>query len=249
MSIVNSVLATLAVVAVGALPANAAPAPTAPSATQAVTSAAKPAATPAAVRTHKLPWKIDTTRAGILRGGSATPYVKLTFDDDGTYAATKRIITTLNKYRVKGIFYRTTKVSAVNNLIVNSGHVLASHTSPHKPMPGTWAAAYKRVLAGATPNSTPKMVRFPGGSRSFDKWLVNGLARKGWQVSYWTVDTNDWRGLSASAICNAAVRGDKRTPRTTAGGNVLMHSRGNTPGAVECIIKGLRGRGLKLLPK
>ncbi len=209
-----------------------------------------PVVTPAATTTtHKLPWTIDTTRAGIMRGGSATKYVKLTFDDDGTYAATKSIIDTLDRYGFKGIFYRNSKKSPVNDLIVKRGHVLASHTSPHSTVPTTFSAAYARALAGATPNSTPKLVRFPGGTNSFNAALVKGFAARGWQVSYWDVDTNDWRGRSASQITNAVLRGDRLTPPARAGSNVLMHSRGNTPAALPDIIRGLRAKGLQPLPK
>lgn len=238
-ALASATLLALAALMPGSTAASAAPQPPAVRSTTAS----------AAAKLHKLPWRIDTTRTGIMRGGSPTPYVKLTFDDDGSAAATRRILDTLDRYKVKGIFYRNAKKSSVNDMIVRRGHVLASHTSPHTAMPTNCAAALKRVQAGATPNSTPKLVRFPGGTNSFNVALVKCLAKRGWQVSYWNVDTNDWRGRSAAQITNAVLKGDKMTPPARAGSNVLMHSRGNTPAALPDIIKGLQKKGLKILPQ
>jgi peptidoglycan/xylan/chitin deacetylase (PgdA/CDA1 family) len=58
-------------------------------------------------------------------------------------------------------------------------------------------------------------------------------------VVMWDVDTNDWRGPSASAITQRAVGGARR------GSIILMHTKPNSAAAMAGIIRGLRAKGLE----
>lgn len=58
-------------------------------------------------------------------------------------------------------------------------------------------------------------------------------------VVMWDVDTNDWRGPSASTITQRAVGGARR------GSIILMHTKPNSAAAMPDIIRGLRAKGLE----
>ena len=55
----------------------------------------------------------------------------------------------------------------------------------------------------------------------------------------WDVDTNDWRGPSASAITQRAVGGARK------GSIILMHTKPNSAAAMPAIIRGLKAKGLR----
>ncbi len=55
----------------------------------------------------------------------------------------------------------------------------------------------------------------------------------------WDVDTNDWRGPSASAITQRAVGGARK------GSILLMHTKPNSAAAMPAIIRGLKAKGLR----
>lgn len=94
--------------------------------------------------------------------------------------------------------------------------------------------AWDRIAGVATgPFYRPPYGDFGAGLRA-------AARRAGYRyVVMWDVDTNDWRGLSASAITQAVVG------RSRPGSIVLMHTKPNTATAMPDIIRGLRKRGLR----
>ena len=64
--------------------------------------------------------------------------------------------------------------------------------------------------------------------------------QRGLALALWDVDTADWQHRNPAMTCNIAVNNAK------AGSIVLMHDiHAPTVDAVECVIDGLRAKGLR----
>ncbi len=191
----------------------------------------------------------------IRRCHNSTPYVQLTFDDEGSPSQIRSLVGTLNRHNVRGTFFLTGSWARDNagmmRYILSNGHLLANHTANHAKLTQISDAAVLREIDGGVPATTsPMLLRPPFGAGAMSKRLVSLAARKGYKICFWTVDSRDWEGHSAQTITGRIVGGDSRSPRAEAGGVVLMHAqRPNTAAALPSIIQGLRARGLQLEPR
>lgn len=90
-------------------------------------------------------------------------------------------------------------------------------------------SAYLDCANGQQPNTSPKVLRPPGGAGAYSVWSFTLAAAQGYRLCYWGVDTRHWSGVSAARIVNKVIHGDNRTPPARAGDVILMHMS-NTPG-------------------
>jgi peptidoglycan/xylan/chitin deacetylase (PgdA/CDA1 family) len=193
-------------------------------------------------------------RETVLRCGNRTPQVWLTFDDSGTPAQVRAIVDILDRYGVRGRFFpigswaRSDPASI--RYISAHGHLLANHTATHVDLTTVSDARVRQEIAGGvTPTTSPRLLRPPYGAGAFTTRINALAAAQGHQVCFWTVDTRDWDGTSASSMVRKVLTGDALTPKASAGGVVLMHLHGrHTAEALPRIITGLRGRGLAVEP-
>jgi len=128
---------------------------------------------------------------------------------------------------------------------VRSGHLdTCSHGYAHRTGTGTSRAAgitdlsrnrtFDRVVGVAT----APFYRPPYGA--YGSGLLSAAAVTGYRYTVlWDVDTNDWRGPSASAITQRAVSGARK------GSIILMHTKPNSAAAMPAIIRGLKAKGLR----
>jgi peptidoglycan/xylan/chitin deacetylase (PgdA/CDA1 family) len=177
--------------------------------------------------------------------------VWLTFDDGYTSQPNlDSILQTLNKYNVRGRFFLVGSWARTHPAMVNqiraAGHFVQNHTNTHPHLSRISDAAVSGEIGyGQTPNTTPKLLRPPYGDGVFTTRLYNLAAQQGYRLCFWNSDTLDWAGLSAAAIINKVVHGDRLTPPTGAGETVLMHLRDSqTHFALPTLIQALSAKGL-----
>ncbi len=200
--------------------------------------AAQPAAgTPIVVR------RITTTR----------PLVALTIDDGYGPREAARMITAARSAGVTITFcfnainrsmwsasFRTMLAKAVRDGVLE----VCSHGYSHRTGTSTsesagvqdltWNQSWDRIAG----YPTAPFYRPPYGA--YGPGLRAAAQRLGYRyVLLWDVDTNDWRGPSASTIVQRAVGGARR------GSIILMHTKPNTAAAFPDIIRGLRAKGLR----
>lgn len=128
---------------------------------------------------------------------------------------------------------------------VASGHLeICSHGYAHNTGAGTSQSAGMSDLTRNRPWDevagvpTAPFYRPPYGA--YGSGLLAAAAATGYRYTVlWDVDTNDWRGPSASVITQRAVGGARR------GSIVLMHTKPNSAAAMPAILSGLKAKGLR----
>ncbi|GAA0338379.1 polysaccharide deacetylase family protein [Micropruina glycogenica] len=116
------------------------------------------------------------------------------------------------------------------------GHYVFNHSISH---PDLARLSYQAVLAQlGAPGIQSSYGRPPFGS--YNATVARAYAAKGMRIWTWSLDTNDWRGLSQQAVVSRVVR------HATTGGTVLMHMQwhGFAVSALAQMKVGLAERGL-----
>lgn len=148
------------------------------------------------------------TYTTIAPANDGKKYVALTFDDGpGPYTA--KLLDAMKKRGVKATFYligtRVNRYADVLRRMDAEGHAIGNHGTSHKQLTTLSAAAIAADLNGcankirAIVGHDPVVMRCPYGSSNAN---VRKYAEgKGISITYWSVDTNDWRytGLSSAA--------------------------------------------------
>ena len=173
--------------------------------------------------------------------------VAVTFDD-GPAASTNQVLDILaRKHATASFFVLAPKVRANPGAVKRmraAGHTVASHTATHRDLTRLSQPEVRReveegsrAIADAT-GASPRFVRPPYGALNA---TVSEAARvQGQAVVLWDVDTLDWKHRDPARTCKTAV------DQARAGSIVLMHDiHPTTAQAVECVIDGLRAKGLR----
>jgi peptidoglycan/xylan/chitin deacetylase (PgdA/CDA1 family) len=195
----------------------------------------------------------NNTSDGIYHCGIAPERTAgwITFDDSGTTSQIQAILSQLRRYNARATFFPTGQFASdrpdLITLIKNEGHFVGNHTYSHPDMMTLSTTGMRseitRADAAIKPYpSTRKVFRAPYGSGSFSSTLNSILTGYGYQNCFWTVDTRDWSGSSASTIINRVKYGDSYTPPLAKRGVILMHMHGAhtseaIPGVMEVMKK------------
>jgi peptidoglycan/xylan/chitin deacetylase (PgdA/CDA1 family) len=199
------------------------------------------------------------TRNRIIHGYNTTSNVWLTFDDCGSNAQFSSILNTLKKYHVKGRFFLNGTClpahPAMISRIKNEGHFLENHGYQHYDMTKmSDSQVLYQIDHGPKATSPIKLLRPPYGAGAFTTRLYNLAASRSYRLAFWSVDSCDWSGVSASTIISRIRSGGSgtrcgTTPKASAGGVVLMHVLGkHTAEALPGVITSLQARSLRLEP-
>lgn len=188
-------------------------------------------------------------------GNSHVKKVALTFDDGPDRHFTPQILDILKKYNVKATFFvigiNAEKYPEVLKRISDEGHIIGNHSWDHKDFTKlTPEERYDEIhktelLIDRQLGSHRAMFRMPSGA--FNDDVVKDIAALGYYNIYWSVDTEDWSGISASAI-KKNIKDELRP-----GAIVLMHSSGqskaisNTVKVLPEVIEMLQKSGYKLV--
>ena len=203
-----------------------------------------------------LPSQIFAAEASqlISKGSTSGKKVALTFDDGDDGGNTLAILQTLSDNGIKGTFFLTGKAVSSHpdkvKAIVNQGHVIGNHSYSHPDFTQLTAEQIKleldkteTIVMNTTGTTTKPLFRPPNGA--YDSAVLQILGNNGYSKTiYWTIDTLDWQGKSASEI-KQKVLGS-----ITPGAIILMHLGSgavNTPAALPGIISGLKAEGYQFV--
>lgn len=155
--------------------------------------------------------------------------VALTFDDGPDQRFTPKILNVLSKYHVNATFFlmgsRVAKYPNVAKRIVKEGNIIGNHTYWHPQLTKSGEHSMKweikkteRQIQSVAGRKT-KLFRAPYGA--LNDMLVKKLGDMGYKGIGWSVDTQDWKGLSAKQITHHVVQ------FVHPGAIILMHSAGH----------------------
>jgi len=190
----------------------------------------------------------------IERCFNPTPRVWLTFDDGGSPGQVRRILATLANNRVRGHFFFTGAWASGNPALMrrirSEGHAVGNHSSTHVPLSRSSRREVARQIdRGVRATTVPALLRPPFAAGALTDRLQSLAAERGYRLCRWTVDTYDWRGVTARRMVERIRVGDEMTPPVDAGGNILMHGTGRyTSAGLQQIITAVRSEGLTLDP-
>ena len=197
-----------------------------------------------------------TDSKAAVRTGTDTEFQKkriaLTFDDGPHPKYTPEILDILDQYDVKATFFVIgTNAEGYPDIIkreIETGHEIGNHTYTHTRLPSMNDETLKQELSSCekaieAAGYTPYFFRPPEGK--YDEEDLETIARFGYSVVLWTVDTEDWSGVSTDHIVNA-VRNQIKD-----GGIILCHdfltSKCHTPEALRIIIPELLAQGYEFV--
>lgn len=180
--------------------------------------------------------------------------IALTFDDGPDLRFTPYVLDVLNMYDVKATFFligtRVEKYPEVAKRIRKEGHQIGNHTYVHPDLSKTknlfmevkkGEEIFKSVIDVKT-----HLFRAPYGALNENQ--VEKLGESGYKGIGWSIDSEDWKSLSAEKIKQNVLN------RVHPGAIVLMHSAGNwtqdlsgTAEALKDIIPELLERGYEFV--
>ncbi|HHY46072.1 MAG TPA: polysaccharide deacetylase family protein [Firmicutes bacterium] len=209
---------------------------------------------------HRVPGPIDLVKlypdTVVRQWSPATPSVAITFDDGPDDEYTPKILDILRDHGVRATFFligsSAEKHPEVVKRIVAEGHAIGNHTYHHVNLANMapWQVVMELKKANTAlsriTNHWPLAVRPPYGA--MDPLAVEAVAKEGYKVVLWTVDSLDWRGLPKAKVLDNVI------PELKSGVIVLHHSAGgpeeDLSGMLEAlptIIKTLQQKGYSFL--
>ena len=208
----------------------------------------------AAARTRRAMAVLSERAEPVYRGSSRRALVALTFDD-GPGTDTMRILSALNRLRVRATFFvigrqlegRRRELGA----IVAHGDAVGVHSWSHPDLTTLRRARVRAELLG-TRNAIrritgvePVLYRPPYGA--IDRRVMADVAAARMVPVLWDVDGDDWADAATPARVSRTVLDEVRP-----GSIILLHDgggrRGVTVRALPRIVAGLRARGLEIVP-
>lgn len=174
--------------------------------------------------------------------------VALTFDAAWGADKTLKILEILDKYDVKATFFLVgfwlDKYPEETKAIAESGCEIGNHSNNHLQMSKLSADKIKEELAYVNDvvykltGKTPTYFRPPFGD--YDNKLIETAEELGLQTIQWSVDSLDWKGLSATEITSRVTKNVKN------GSIVLFHNNSdNILEALPLVLANLINSGYK----
>jgi len=163
--------------------------------------------------------------------------IAFTFDDAPDEIYTPRILDVLKKHDAKATFFllgaRVEKYPHIVRQIHEEGHVIGNHTYWHPELTKTgvanmiWEINKNERAIKSVIDKEMKLFRAPYGA--LNEEMVKKLREMGYLGIGWSIDSEDWRGISKEEI-KKRVLNDMHP-----GSIVLMHAAGNVPGTPEAL--------------
>ncbi len=177
--------------------------------------------------------------------------LSISFDCAWGVDYTDRLLAAMEKEGVRCTFFAVEfwaeKYPEYLKKISDAGHEIGTHSATHPKMSSLSATAIDKELetsVQAIEKVTGKKVelfRPPFGD--YDDLLIERAEKAGLYTVQWSVDSLDWKDLSAKEIEERVLS------RATSGSIVLFHNQGlHTAEAISNIISALKSRGYELVP-
>ena len=177
--------------------------------------------------------------------------IAISFDCAWGTDYTDSLLQTMEKENVRCTFFMvefwTEKYPEYVKKIHSYGHEIGTHSATHPYMSKLSREAIVKELTTsceAIESITRKKVevfRPPYGD--YDDLLIDTATELGLYTIQWSVDSLDWKNLSAEEICSRVLS------RVGSGSIVLFHNQGlNTAKALPEIIRELKDRGYVFVP-
>ena len=184
--------------------------------------------------------------------GDRMEMIALTFDDGPHPGNTGRILDVLKKYGVHATFFvlgcNAEYYPAPLRRAVDEGHEIENHSLDHKIQNKTAEQLAKEIeITGERISSfsgrRPRYFRPPEGKCPAE--LSQALSTLGYEPVFWTIDSQDWRGVRAEKIVDAILN-------SVRGGDVILFHdytcpNGNTVEALDRLIPKLLDRGYRFV--
>jgi len=184
--------------------------------------------------------------------------VALTFDDGPDPVFTSQILDKLKKYEVNATFFllgvNVEKYPEIVKRISAEGHTIGNHTYNHPKLTEISDEDYHYQIYKVDDliqnlvGYKPKFFRPTYGAINENQ--IQWATDKGMMVVQWSIDTLDWKGLSADTITQTVITD------ALPGSIILQHNTAGVPlqgsvDALDQIIPQLQGMGAKFvtLPK
>ncbi len=183
--------------------------------------------------------------------GTTEKEVAISFDAAWGAERTPAILDTLDKYGVKTTFFLVgfwiDDHPDVLQEIAARGHEIGNHTATHPHLNSLDKAGIREELGSvneqitAATGQTCILFRPPYGE--YSNKVVEAAQEMGLYTIQWSLDSLDWKDLSADEIYSRIVG------NIHPGAIVLFHNNGlHTPEALPRIIQTLQGQGYKIVP-
>ncbi|MBO1579499.1 MULTISPECIES: peptidoglycan-N-acetylglucosamine deacetylase [Bacillus] len=180
--------------------------------------------------------------------------VALTFDDGPDLVFTPQILDKLKNYGVKAAFFllgeNAERYPNVVKRIANEGHTIGNHTYNHPNLAKVSDEEYRNQIVKTEgilqklAGYAPKFIRPPYGE--IREKQLEWATGQNFMIVQWSVDTVDWKGVSAEKITNTVLG------NAFPGSVILQHSTpgGNLQGSVDSldrIIPELKAKGARFV--
>lgn len=177
--------------------------------------------------------------------------ISISFDCAWGVDYTDELLSVMEKYNVKCTFFPvkfwTEKYPDYVKKIDQAGHEIGTHSATHSHMSKQSSETIKNEILSssqAITNVTGKPVtlfRPPYGD--YNDNLINTLDSMGIKTIQWSVDSLDWKDLTAEQITNRVVK------KVKSGSIILCHNNGlHTAKALPMIFDVLLSSGYKFVP-
>lgn len=176
--------------------------------------------------------------------------IALTFDAAWGADKTLGIIDILNGYNAKATFFLVgfwiDKYPSEVKAIADAGLDIGNHSENHLNMPRLARAKMEEEIKSVNEKifsltgKTPTYFRAPYGD--YDNTLMTCLEDMNMTGVQWSIDSLDWKGLSASAITERIL------PKAKSGDIVLFHNNSDhVLDALPIVLEGLKQKGFRFV--
>lgn len=177
--------------------------------------------------------------------------ISLTFDAAWGDEDTEQLIEILGDHDIKATFFVTggwaEQFPEDVKKLRDAGHEIGSHSDTHPDMSVMDAAGIKKEIDAcaakveAAIGEKPTLFRPPSGA--YSNTLIDTMDSMGYHTIQWSVDSLDWKGISADEISERVLS------KVEPGSIVLFHNAAeHTPEALPGIIDALTEQGYSFVP-
>jgi peptidoglycan/xylan/chitin deacetylase (PgdA/CDA1 family) len=169
-----------------------------------------------------------------------SPSILLTFDDYGSPVQVQRVLQILASEQVRAMFFLQGDWAGRRPQLVQAiaagGHIIGNHTYSH---PDLLSLSDQEVESQISRGPHSRWLRPPQGR--YNRRVREIAHRLGYRICYWTIDSDDWQGVSPEQISRKVLA------ELHPGAVILFHLHADhTIRVLPQLISAIRARGYEL---